>query len=104
MQIQLSTIRHELVGGWASWLLALPASFLPVAVPLLAVQATGNSAWLPDFPGLCCLLVALACLAHRIALARRLPARLAPDHCEPGGTAGAAAQKSLTTVLSASGQ
>ncbi|HEV2373445.1 MAG TPA: hypothetical protein VGS19_14885 [Streptosporangiaceae bacterium] len=46
------------------WLLALPANYLLVAVPLLAVQATGNSAWLPDFPGLCCTLVALACLAH----------------------------------------
>jgi len=33
-------------------------------VPLLAVQAAGNSAWLPDFPGLCCVLAALACLAH----------------------------------------
>src|SRR5208282_2265469 len=46
------------------WLLALPAGYLLVAVPLLALQVTGNSAWLPDFPGLCCLLVALACLAH----------------------------------------
>jgi hypothetical protein len=46
------------------WLLALPAGYLLVAVPLLAVQATGNFAWLPDFPGLCCLLVSLACLAH----------------------------------------
>ncbi len=31
---------------------------------MLAIQATGNSAWLPDFSGLCCLLVTLACLAH----------------------------------------
>ena len=46
------------------WLLALPANYLLVPVPLLALQATGNSAWLPDFPGLCCILVALACLAH----------------------------------------
>jgi hypothetical protein len=46
------------------WLLAVPASYLLVAVPLLALQATGHSAWLPDFAGLCCLLVALACLAH----------------------------------------
>jgi hypothetical protein len=46
------------------WLLALPANYLLVVVPLLAIQATGNSAWLPDFPGLCCVLVALACLAH----------------------------------------
>jgi hypothetical protein len=46
------------------WLLALPAGYLLVAVPLLAVQVTGNSAWLPDFSGLYCVLVALACLAH----------------------------------------
>ena len=46
------------------WLLALPASYLLVVVPLLVLQATGNFAWLPDFSGLFCLLVALACLAH----------------------------------------
>ena len=46
------------------WLLALLANYLLVAVPLLALQATGNSAWLPDFSGLYCMLVALACLAH----------------------------------------
>jgi hypothetical protein len=46
------------------WLLALPANYLLVVVPLLALQATGNSAWVPDFSGLSCLLVSLACLAH----------------------------------------
>jgi hypothetical protein len=46
------------------WLLALPVGYLLVFGPLLVLQATGNSAWLPDFAGLCCLLVALACLAH----------------------------------------
>jgi hypothetical protein len=46
------------------WLLALPANYFLVAVPLLALQATGNSAWVPDFSGLFCILVALACLAH----------------------------------------
>ena len=46
------------------WLLALPAGYLLVAVPLMALQITGNSAWLPDYPGLYCVLVALACLAH----------------------------------------
>jgi hypothetical protein len=46
------------------WLLALPASYLLVYGPLLALQATGNSAWLPDFSGRCCILVSLACLAH----------------------------------------
>jgi len=46
------------------WLLALPAGYLLVYVPVLALEATGNVAWLPDFPGLCCLVAALACLAH----------------------------------------
>jgi hypothetical protein len=46
------------------WLLALPAAYLLVDVPLLALQVTGNSAWGPDDSGLFCLLVALACLAH----------------------------------------
>ena len=46
------------------WLLALPAGYLLVFGPVLALRATGNSAWLPDFPGLCCLLAVLACLAH----------------------------------------
>jgi hypothetical protein len=50
--------------GRRSWLLALPATFALVWVPLLALQVTGNSAWLPDLSGLCCILVALACLAH----------------------------------------
>jgi hypothetical protein len=45
-------------------LLAMPVGYLLVYGPLLALQATGNSAWLPDFPGLCCILVALACLVH----------------------------------------
>jgi hypothetical protein len=54
------------------WLLALPAGYVLVYGPLLALQATGNSAWLPDFPGLCCVLVALACLAHApVAWSRR---------------------------------
>jgi hypothetical protein len=46
------------------WLLALPAIYLLVWVPLLALQVTGNQEWLPDFSGLCCILVALACLAQ----------------------------------------
>ena len=46
------------------WLLALPAGYLLVGVPLLALEATGNTAWLPDFSGLYCFLVSLACLAH----------------------------------------
>ena len=46
------------------WLLALPAGYLLVIVPLLVAAATGNYAWVPDVAGQCCLLVALACLAH----------------------------------------
>jgi len=46
------------------WLLALPANYLLVVVPLLALKLTGNSAWVPDFSGLYCILVSLACLAH----------------------------------------
>ncbi len=46
------------------WLLALPAGYVLVYGPLMALQATGNSAWLPDFSGLCCILAALGCLAH----------------------------------------
>jgi hypothetical protein len=46
------------------WLLALPAGYVLVYGPLLALQVTGNSAWLPDFSGLCCILVSLACLAQ----------------------------------------
>ena len=46
------------------WLLALPAGYLLVYVPLTMLQGTGNFAWVPDFSGLFCILVALACLAH----------------------------------------
>jgi hypothetical protein len=46
------------------WLLALPINYLVVVVPLLALGLTGNSAWVPDFSGLYCILVALACLAR----------------------------------------
>jgi hypothetical protein len=47
-----------------AWLLALPATYLLVYGPVLVLLATSNSAWLPDFSGLYCILVALACLAH----------------------------------------
>lgn len=46
------------------WLLAVPAGYVLVYGPVLALEETGNFAWLPDFPGLCCILVSLACLAH----------------------------------------
>jgi len=51
------------VARWP-WLLALPAGYLLVIVPLLTLRETGDSAWVPDLAGQCCLLVALACLAH----------------------------------------
>jgi hypothetical protein len=47
-----------------AWLLALPASFLLVSVPVLATEATGHAAWVPDTAGLCCLVLAVVCLAH----------------------------------------
>ncbi len=46
------------------WLVALPATYVLVAVPLTTVQATGNPAWIPDFSGLYCILVSLACLVR----------------------------------------
>jgi hypothetical protein len=46
------------------WLLALPGGYLLVIVPVMVAQATSNLAWVPDIAGQCCLLVALACLAH----------------------------------------
>jgi hypothetical protein len=46
------------------WLVALPAGYLLVNVPWLSLQLTSHGAWLPDDFGLCCLLVALACVAH----------------------------------------
>jgi hypothetical protein len=53
-----------------SWLLALPVSFVLVAVPVIAVQAPGDASWL-DQPGLCCILVTLACLAHALVARTR---------------------------------
>jgi len=59
------------VARWP-WLLALPANYLLVAVPELAAIATGHQAWVPDLPGLSCILVAVLCLAHA---PRALPGR-----------------------------
>ena len=50
--------------GRRPWLLALPAMYLLVAVPELVATATGHQAWVPDLPGLSCILVALLCLVH----------------------------------------
>ena len=46
------------------WLLALPAGFVLVAVPMLAAQMTGHESWVPGYPGLACILAAIACLVH----------------------------------------
>jgi hypothetical protein len=46
------------------WLLALPAWYLLVSVPVLAAELSGHAAWVPDLAGRCCLLVALLCLFH----------------------------------------
>lgn len=99
LQIQFTAIRSAFLGAWAywvlldvapllalaafhrdapptarrPWLLALPAGYLLVAVPVLAVQATGNAVWLPDFSGLCCILVSLGCLARAFRVWSRRP-------------------------------
>jgi hypothetical protein len=46
------------------WLLAVPAYCLLVSGPILTAGLTEHSAWVPDTPGLCCVLVTLLCLAH----------------------------------------
>jgi hypothetical protein len=46
------------------WLLALPALYLLVSVPVLTAELTGHGAWVPDNPGLFCILLVLLCLAH----------------------------------------
>ena len=46
------------------WLLALPAWYLLVSVPVLAVELSGHAAWVPDVAGRCCVLVTLVCLFH----------------------------------------
>jgi hypothetical protein len=54
------------------WLLALPAAYLVVYGPPIVLLATGNAAWLPDFSGLYCVVIALACLVRApLAWSRR---------------------------------
>ena len=60
------------------WLLALPVGYVLVYGPLLALQAAGHSAWLPDFSGRCCILVSLACLAHAPRVRSRQQAGTGP--------------------------
>jgi hypothetical protein len=48
------------------WLLALPAWYLLVSLPLLAVELSGHAAWVPDSSGRCCILVSLLCLVHAL--------------------------------------
>jgi hypothetical protein len=53
-----------------TWLSALPISFVLVAVPVIALQASGDASWL-DRPGLYCILVTIACLAHALSARSR---------------------------------
>jgi hypothetical protein len=46
------------------WLLALPAGFILVTVPSLALEVYGHARWVPGYPGLGCILVAVACLVQ----------------------------------------
>jgi hypothetical protein len=46
------------------WLLALPVTYVLAYGPMLVLLATGKFAWMPDFPGLYCIGVAVACVAH----------------------------------------
>jgi hypothetical protein len=46
------------------WLLAMPGYYLIVLAPLLAAKLTDHFAWVPDTPGLACIVVALLCLAY----------------------------------------
>jgi hypothetical protein len=46
------------------WLLALPAYILLVSVPVEAANVTSHYAWVPDVPGIWCILVGILCLAH----------------------------------------
>jgi len=46
------------------WLLALPAWYLLVSVPVLWAELSGHAAWVPDVAGRCCLLLAGVCLFH----------------------------------------
>jgi hypothetical protein len=48
------------------WLVALPAWYLLVALPVLAAELSGHAAWVPDVAGRCCILVSLLCLVHAL--------------------------------------
>jgi hypothetical protein len=50
------------------WLLALAACYLLVSVPVLAAEASGHQAWVPDIPGRCCILVSVLCLIHFVRI------------------------------------
>jgi len=74
------------------WLLALPACYLLMCLPVLLLQVTSNLAWLPDFPGLCCFLVAVACLAHAPRALAHAPGAWSPPSTGTG-------TRSLTLAL-----
>jgi hypothetical protein len=48
------------------WLLALPAWFLLVSLPVLWAELSGHEAWVPDVAGRCCILLAVVCLFHAV--------------------------------------
>jgi len=52
------------------WLSVLPLSFVLVAVSVIALQASGDASWL-NRPGLYCILVTIACLAHALSARSR---------------------------------
>lgn len=52
------------------WLSVLPVSFVLVAVSVIALQASGDASWL-NRPGLYCILVTIACLAHALSARSR---------------------------------
>ncbi|HWH01102.1 MAG TPA: hypothetical protein VNV66_17725 [Pilimelia sp.] len=60
------------------WLWVLPIGVLAVPVPLFTLQATRPGWLLPDWPGLCCVLVTAAVAVHLVVRRRRRPARTLP--------------------------
>jgi hypothetical protein len=78
------------------WLLALPGYYLLVPLPVIALQAAGQQAWLPDSPGLGCLVVSVVCLAHA-------PRVLSRSRRAAGGAGSGAWSLALTLLAAAAG-
>jgi hypothetical protein len=60
------------------WLIALPISILLVPLPLLGIQLTLPATRLLDWPGVACVVLALATVVHAAATARRPSRRDTP--------------------------